>query len=158
MKKILVVNGPNINILGKRELEIYGELSYNNLVDELKSYAKKKCVCLDELKSYAKKKCVCLDEFQSNSEGAIIDKLQELIDGEYDALIINPAAYSHYSYAIYDALKAIKIKKVEVHLTNIFARDEFRKTSVTAGACDGVISGFGFDSYKLAIDYLLREE
>lgn len=144
MKKILVVNGPNINILGKRELEIYGELSYNNLVDELKSYAKKKDFCLDE--------------FQSNSEGAIIDKIQELIDGEYDALIINPAAYSHYSYAIYDALKAIKIKKVEVHLTNIFARDEFRKTSVTAGACDGVISGFGFDSYKLAIDYLLREE
>ncbi len=144
MKKILVVNGPNINILGKRELEIYGELSYNNLVDELKSYAKKKDVCLDE--------------FQSNSEGAIIDKLQELIDGAYDGLIINPAAYSHYSYAIYDALKAIKIKKVEVHLTNIFARDEFRKTSVTAGACDGVISGFGFDSYKLAIDYLLREE
>ena len=144
MKKILVVNGPNINILGKRELEIYGELSYNNLVDELKSYANGKGICLDE--------------FQSNSEGAIIDKLQELIDGEYDALIINPAAYSHYSYAIYDALKAIKIKKVEVHLTNIFARDEFRKTSVTAGACDGVISGFGFDSYKLAIDYLLREE
>lgn len=144
MKKILMVNGPNINILGKRELEIYGELSYNNLVDELKSYAKKKDVCLDE--------------FQSNSEGAIIDKLQDLIGGAYDALIINPAAYSHYSYAIYDALKAIKIKKVEVHLTNIFARDEFRKTSITAGACDGVISGFGFDSYKLAIDYLLREE
>lgn len=144
MKKILVVNGPNINILGKRELEIYGELSYNNLVDELKSYANGKGICLDE--------------FQSNSEGAIIDKLQELIDGEYDALIINPAAYSHYSYAIYDALKAIKIKKVEVHLTNIFARDEFRKTSVTAKACDGVISGFGFDSYRLAIDYLLREE
>ena len=144
MKKILVVNGPNINILGKRELEIYGDLSYNNLVDELKSYAKKKDVCLDE--------------FQSNSEGAIIDKLQELIGGAYDALIINPAAYSHYSYAIYDALKAIKIKKVEVHLTNIFARDEFRKTSITAGACDGVISGFGFDSYRLAIDYLLREE
>lgn len=144
MKKILMVNGPNINILGKRELEIYGELSYNNLVDELKSYANKKGVCLDE--------------FQSNSEGAIIDKLQELIGGAYDALIINPAAYSHYSYAIYDALKAIKIKKVEVHLTNIFARDEFRKTSVTAGSCDGVITGFGFDSYKLAIDYLLREE
>lgn len=144
MKKIIVVNGPNINILGKRELEIYGELSYNNLVDELRSYANKKGVCLDE--------------FQSNSEGAIIDKLQELIDGAYDGLIINPAAYSHYSYAIYDALKAIKIKKVEVHLTNIFARDEFRKTSVTAAACDGVISGFGFDSYKLAIDYLLREE
>lgn len=144
MKKILVVNGPNINILGKRELEIYGDLSYNNLVDELKPYAKKKDVCLDE--------------FQSNSEGAIIDKLQELIGGAYDALIINPASYSHYSYAIYDALKAIKIKKVEVHLTNIFARDEFRKTSVTAKACDGVISGFGFDSYKLAIDYLLREE
>lgn len=144
MKKILVVNGPNINILGKRELEIYGELSYNNLVDELKSYANGKGIGLDE--------------FQSNSEGAIIDKLQELIGGAYDALIINPAAYSHYSYAIYDALKAIKIKKVEVHLTNIFARDEFRKTSVTAGACDGVISGFGFDSYKLAIDYLLREE
>ena len=144
MKKILVVNGPNINILGKRELEIYGDLSYNNLVDELKSYANGKGISLDE--------------FQSNSEGAIIDKLQELIDGEYDALIINPAAYSHYSYAIYDALKAIKIKKVEVHLTNIFARDEFRKNSVTAAAGDGVISGFCFYSYKLAIDYLLRYE
>lgn len=144
MKKIIVINGPNINILGKRELEIYGNLSYNDLVNELKSYAKDKGANLDE--------------FQSNSEGAIIDKLQELIDGGYDAVIINPAAYSHYSYAIYDALKAIKIKKVEVHLTNILARDEFRKNSVTAGACDGVISGFGFDSYKLAIDYLLREE
>lgn len=144
MKKIIVINGPNINILGKRELEIYGNLSYNNLVDELKSYANKKGVSLDE--------------FQSNCEGVIIDKLQELIDGGYDAVIINPAAYSHYSYAIYDALKAIKIKKVEVHLTNILARDEFRKNSVTAEACDGVISGFGFDSYKLAIDYLLREE
>lgn len=144
MKKIIVINGPNINILGKRELEIYGNLSYNDLVNELKSYAKDKGANLDE--------------FQSNSEGAIIDKLQELIDGAYDALIINPAAYSHYSYAIYDALKAIKIKKVEVHLTNILARDEFRKTSITAEACDGVISGFGFDSYKLAIDYLLREE
>lgn len=144
MKKIIVINGPNINILGKRELEIYGNLSYNDLVNELKSYAKDKGANLDE--------------FQSNSEGAIIDKLQELIDGEYDAVIINPAAYSHYSYAIYDALKAIKIKKVEVHLTNILARDEFRNNSVTAEACDGVISGFGFDSYKLAIDYLLREE
>lgn len=144
MKKIIVINGPNINILGKRELEIYGNLSYNNLVDELKSYANSKGASLDE--------------FQSNCEGAIIDRLQELIDGKYDALIINPAAYSHYSYAIYDALKAIKIKKVEVHLTNILARDEFRKNSVTAAACDGVISGFGFDSYKLAIDYLLREE
>lgn len=144
MKKIIVINGPNINILGKRELEIYGNLSYNDLVNELKSYAKDKGANLDE--------------FQSNSEGAIIDKLQELIDGKYDALIINPAAYSHYSYAIYDALRAIKIKKVEVHLTNILARDEFRKTSITAEACDGVISGFGFDSYKLAIDYLLREE
>lgn len=144
MKKIIVINGPNINILGKRELEIYGNLSYNDLVNELKSYAKDKGANLDE--------------FQSNSEGAIIDKLQELIDGGYDAVIINPAAYSHYSYAIYDALKAIKIKKVEVHLTNILARDEFRNNSVTAAACDGVISGFGFDSYKLAIDYLLREE
>ena len=144
MKKIIVINGRNINILGKRELEIYGNLSYNDLVNELKSYAKDKGANLDE--------------FQSNSEGAIIDKLQELIDGEYDAVIINPAAYSHYSYAIYDALKAIKIKKVEVHLTNILARDEFRNNSVTAEACDGVISGFGFDSYKLAIDYLLREE
>lgn len=144
MKKIIVINGPNINILGKRELEIYGNLSYNDLVNELKSYAKDKGANLDE--------------FQSNSEGALIDKLQELIDGGYDAVIINPAAYSHYSYAIYDALKAIKIKKVEVHLTNILARDEFRKNSVTAEACDGVISGFGFDSYKLAIDYLLREE
>ena len=144
MNNIIVINWPNINILGKRELEIYGNLSYNDLVNELKSYAKDKGANLDE--------------FQSNSEGAIIDKLQELIDGGYDAVIINPAAYSHYSYAIYDALKAIKIKKVEVHLTNILARDEFRKNSVTAEACDGVISGFGFDSYKLAIDYLLREE
>ena len=144
MKKIIVINGTKVDLLIWIELEIYGNLSYNDLVNELKSYANDKGANLDE--------------FQSNSEGAIIDKLQELIDGGYDAVIINPAAYSHYSYAIYDALKAIKIKKVEVHLTNILARDEFRKNSVTAAACDGVISGFGFDSYKLAIDYLLREE
>lgn len=144
MKKIIVINGPNLNILGKREIEIYGNLCYTDLVNELKAYAN------DRGSS--------LDEFQSSSEGSIIDKLHELIDSDYDGIIINPAAYSHYSYAIYDALKAIKIRKVEVHLTNIFARDEFRKTSITAGACDGVISGFGFDSYKLAIDYLLREE
>ena len=144
MKNIIVINGPNINILGKREIEIYGNLCYTDLVNELKAYSNDKGATLDE--------------FQSNSEGAIIDKLHELIDSDYDGIVINPAAYSHYSYAIYDALKAIKIKKVEVHLTNILARDEFRKTSITAEACDGVISGFGFDSYKLAIDYLLREE
>lgn len=144
MKKIMLINGPNINILGSREIEIYGDLCYTDLVNKLKTYANDKGASLDV--------------FESNSEGAIIDKLQELISSDYDGLIINPAAYSHYSYAIYDTLKALKIKKVEVHLTNIFARDEFRRNSVTAAACDGVISGFNYKSYILAIDYLLREE
>ena len=144
MKKIIVINGPNINILGMRETGIYGNKTYKELVEEIKSYANSKGASLDE--------------FQSNCEGVIIDKLQELLYKDYDALIINPAAYSHYSYAIYDALKALKLKKVEVHLTNILARDEFRQKSITAPACDGVITGFNFDSYKLAIDYILREE
>lgn len=144
MKKIIVINGPNINILGMREVGIYGNKTYKELVEEIKAYASNKGASLDE--------------FQSNCEGVIIDKLQELLYKDYDALIINPAAYSHYSYAIYDALKALKLKKVEVHLTNILARDEFRQKSITAPACDGVITGFNFDSYKLAIDYILREE
>ena len=144
MKKIIVINGPNINILGMRETSIYGNKTYKELVEEIKAYASNKGASLDE--------------FQSNCEGVIIDKLQELLYKDYDALIINPAAYSHYSYAIYDALKALKLKKVEVHLTNILARDEFRQKSITAPACDGVITGFNFDSYKLAIDYILREE
>lgn len=144
MKKIIIINGPNINILGSREIEIYGQMCYTDLVNELITYAKEHGATLDV--------------FQSNCEGEIIDKLQEIIHSNYDGLIINPAAYSHYSYAIYDALKAIDIKKVEVHLTNIFNRDEFRKTSVTAAACDGVISGFSYKSYILAIDYLLKEE
>lgn len=144
MKKIFVINGPNINILGKRENEIYGNLLYSDLNNILKNYARDKGADLEI--------------FQSNNEGEIINKIQELIGSDYAGLIINPAAYSHYSYAIYDALKALNIKKVEVHLTNILARDEFRKTSITAAACDGVITGFNFDSYKLAIEYLLREE
>lgn len=144
MKKIIVINGPNINILGMRETGIYGNKTYKELVEEIKAYASDKGASLDE--------------FQSNCEGVIIDKLQELLYKDYDALIINPAAYSHYSYAIYDALKALKLRKVEVHLTNILARDEFRQKSITAPACDGVITGFNFDSYKLAIDYILREE
>lgn len=139
--KILVLNGPNLNMLGVREPEIYGAKTYVDLENEIEKYFDEKNI-----------EGVIL---QSNSEGEIIDYIHSLYS-QYDAIVINPAAYTHYSYAIHDALKSVNIPTVEVHLSNINNRDEFRKISVTAPACIAQISGMGFDSYKYAIDYLIK--
>ena len=130
--KILIVNGPNLNLLGTREPEIYGTISMADFLENLKEKFPE-----DEILF-----------FQSNVEGEIINRLQE---DDYDALIINPAAYTHYSYAIADCLRNIQKPKIEVHISNIYAREEFRQKSVTAAYCSGVISGFGLDGYRLAV-------
>lgn len=134
--KILVINGPNLNLLGSREPDIYGKQDYAAL--------------LSKLDDFAKTHNITIDAFQSNSEGALIDKLHAAA-GVYDGIVINPGAYTHYSIAILDALKAIDVPAVEVHLSNIAAREDFRHKSVTAAGCIGQISGLGFDSYFLAI-------
>ncbi len=138
---ILIVNGPNLNMLGIREKEVYGNQSYRNLVDFIENYA--------NLNN------IYLKIYQSNSEGEIIDIIQNNYQ-KFDGLIINPAAYTHYSYAIFDCLKAISIIKVEVHLSNIYNREDFRKISVTKAACDKQIYGKGFDGYIEAIDYIVE--
>ena len=130
--KILIVNGPNLNLLGTREPEIYGTVSMADFLENLKEKFPK-----DEILF-----------FQSNVEGEIINRLQE---DDYEALIINPAAYTHYSYAIADCLRNIQKPKIEVHISNIYAREEFRQKSITAAHCNGVISGFGLDGYRLAV-------
>lgn len=130
--KILIVNGPNLNLLGTREPEIYGTVSMADFLENLK-------------KKFPEDEILF---FQSNVEGEIINRLQE---DDYEALIINPAAYTHYSYAIADCLRNIQKPKTEVHISNIYAREEFRQKSVTAAHCNGVISGFGLDGYRLAV-------
>jgi 3-dehydroquinate dehydratase-2 len=139
--KILIINGPNINLLGLRETHIYGKMDYGKICDLLHEKSKE----LD----------VSLDIVQSNIEGEIINFIHGAI-GEYDGIIINPGAYTHYSIAIYDALKAVQIPAVEVHLSNVHAREDFRKKSVTAGACIGQICGFGFYGYILAMHALIH--
>ena len=136
--KILVVNGPNINMLGIREKNIYGNLSYPKLIEMIEEKSK-------ELK-------IQVECFQNNIEGEIINKIQSAY-AQYDGIIINPAAYTHYSIAILDAIKAVSIPTVEVHLSNIHSREEFRHRSVTASACVGQISGFGPYGYLMALDY-----
>jgi len=135
----LIINGPNLNFLGKREPHIYGNKSYNDLVNFLLDYAK-------DHNHY-------LEVYQSNHEGEIIDLIQDNYH-RFDALVINPAAYSHYSYAIYDCLLSVDIRKVEVHLTNIENREDFRKNCITAAACEKKFFGNGFLSYIDAIEYL----
>ncbi len=138
--KILVIHGPNLNMLGTREPEVYGSLSIEDLDAAILSYAA-------DLGMEA-------TTFQSNHEGAIVDKLQDFAD--HDGVIINPGALTHYSIAVRDAISSIPIPVVEVHLSNIYAREEFRHSSVTAGECIGQISGFGHSSYLLALRSLLE--
>lgn len=139
--KILVINGPNLNFLGIREKAIYGNQDYDYLCNLIKEKAAKDG---DE---------VVL--FQSNHEGAIIDRLQEAYSDGTAGIVINPGAYTHYSYAIHDALKSLEdIIKVEVHISDIQSREEFRKTSVTAPACHKQIYGHGFNGYLEAMDYI----
>ena len=130
--KILIINGPNLNLLGTREPEIYGSVSMENYLSELKDDFN-----ADDIFYY-----------QSNIEGELINRLQE---DNFDAVVINPGAFTHYSYAISDCLKNISKPKIEVHISNIYQREEFRKKSVTAESCDAVISGFGMKGYRLAI-------
>lgn len=130
--KILIVNGPNLNLLGTREPEIYGTTS---MEDELSNLQHK---FPDHQITY----------YQSNVEGEIINRIQE---DDFDALVINPGAFTHYSYAIADCLKNISKPKIEVHISNIYKREEFRQKSVTAANTDGVLSGFGLKGYELAI-------
>lgn len=139
--KFLIINGPNLNLLGKREPGIYGDQSYEAL-----------CALIRE---HAAARGSTADCFQSNHEGAIIDQIHQA-DGAYDAIIINPAAYTHYSYAILDALKAVDVPAYEVHISHIDQREPFRAVSVTAPACVGQIYGHGFDGYLMAMDYFLE--
>lgn len=139
--KILVINGPNLNFLGIREVSVYGTADF----DYLRQLVHKKC---------AKENILC-ELYQSNHEGAIIDKLQDAYKNGTDAIIINPGAYAHYSYAIHDAITSIMIPTVEVHISDISARkEEWRHTSVTAPACVHVIKGHGLEGYTEAVDFL----
>lgn len=138
--KILVINGPNINLLGTREPEIYGTLTMQKINDELNEYAK-------ELG-------VDTEFFQSNIEGEIVDKIQSA-KNDCQGIVINPAAYTHTSVAIRDAICAVALPAVEVHISNIHAREEFRKNSFIAPVCIGQICGFGADSYKLGLKGLV---
>ncbi|MGA7913184.1 MAG: type II 3-dehydroquinate dehydratase [Candidatus Dormiibacterota bacterium] len=139
MKKIVVVNGPNLNLLGKREPEVYGTRSMADL--------------LKTIRAKARELGVQVSVFQSNHEGEMIDFLQKEAPGSL-GIVINPGALSHYSLALYDCLQALAVPAVEVHISNIHAREEFRSKSVTARAARGVITGLGFTGYELAMEYL----
>jgi len=136
---ITIINGPNLNLLGKREPEIYGSTSFDEFLVELK-------------KRFAH---VSFDYFQSNHEGALIDKLQSS-NGNTDGIILNAAGYSHTSIALADTIKAIETQVIEVHISNIHAREDFRKQSYTAGAAAGVITGLGLEGYALAVTFLVK--
>jgi 3-dehydroquinate dehydratase-2 len=141
MLKIGIINGPNLNMLGKRDQKIYGNLTLEEMNHKIESFAKE-----EDIELTIK---------QSNSEGEIIDSIQQF-SSQADGLIINPAAYTHYSYAIADALRDCSIPTIEVHISDIFSREDFRKKSVTASACTEQIAGFGYQSYILAI-YALQD-
>ena len=141
-RRIVVVNGPNLNLLGKREPHIYGTRTLADLEKEVRAKATKLGVTVSF--------------FQSNDEGAIIDHLQKEAPGAL-GIVINPGALSHYSLALYDCLAAVNVATVEVHLSNIHAREEFRSKSVTARAARGVIMGLGFAGYGMALEYLAEQ-
>ena len=136
--KFLVINGPNLNLLGSREPGIYGTSGYAQL-----------CQMIQEKAAQHGSTAAC---FQSNSEGSIIDAIHGAV-GNFDAIVINPGAYTHYSYAILDALKAVEVPAIEVHISNIHQREEFRHRSVTAAGCVGQICGLGLYGYLAAMEY-----
>ena len=140
--KILVINGPNLNMLGIREPDIYGRQTYNDLVEMIKKYCGE-----NDIEA---------EFFQSNHEGAIIDRIQEAYQ-KIDGIVINPAAYTHTSVAIRDAISAVSLPAVEIHISNIHNREDFRKNSFIAPVCIGQISGFGLDSYKLGLQALINK-
>ena len=142
MKKILVLNGPNINMTGKREPDKYGTMS----LDDINKILAEK----------GKSAGAEIEFFQSNSEGAIIDEIHSAM-GKYDGVVINAGAYTHYSYAIRDAISSVNVPFVEVHMTNVHKREEFRHKSTISAVCEGVICGFGYKSYILAIEFLAEK-
>ncbi|MEN9347718.1 MAG: 3-dehydroquinate dehydratase [Bacteroidota bacterium] len=137
-KRFMIINGPNLNLLGKREPEIYGTQDFESFFEILR-------------KTYSEVK---LDYYQSNVEGELINKLHE-VGFAYDGIVINPGGYSHTSVAIADAIASIKTPCIEVHISNIYAREAYRHDSLTAGKCIGVISGFGMWSYEMALQHLV---
>lgn len=137
MKKILVIHGPNLNLLGRREVDIYGKVTINDINKDLKKIAKAKKAALTIL--------------QSDHEGEIVEAIGKS-KGRYDAILINPAAYTHTSVAIRDAISAVAVPAVEVHLSNIYAREEFRRTSLISPVAKGQICGFGKLSYILGLE------
>ena len=139
--KFLIINGPNLNLLGQREPAIYGRQDYDYLCALVRGHA---------ARHGSTAEC-----FQSNHEGAIIDAIQQA-QGVYDAIVINPGAYTHYSYAIHDALKSIDVPAYEVHISDIHSREAFRAVSVTAPACVGQIYGQGLAGYTMAMDHFLE--
>ena len=139
--KLLVLNGPNINFLGIREKSVYGTQDYDYLLNMI---ARK-----------GQETGCTIEVFQSNHEGAIIDRIQDAYFDGTEGIVINPGAYTHYSYAIRDALASISVPKVEIHISNIMEREEFRHVSVTAPACDRQIYGEGLEGYLMAIDDIL---
>ena len=138
MKKIAVINGPNLNLLGVREKSIYGDTSFDSYFARLKSRFEN----------------VELTYFQSNCEGSIIDEIHR-VGFDVDGIVLNAGAYTHYSIAIADAIRAVKAPVVEVHISNVYSREEYRHVSMIAPACRGVIAGFGLKSYDLAVEALL---
>ena len=139
--KLLIINGPNLNLLGVREPELYGKQDFAALEEYIRAAARQ-CGVECEL-------------FQSNHEGAIVDKIQSAL-GTADGIVINPAAYTHTSVAILDALKAVALPAVEVHLTDIHARESFRQVSYAGMACEKTFAGLGFEGYRRAIEYLVN--
>ena len=138
--KLIIINGPNLNLLGLREKEVYGNKTFETFLDELKN----KNISLE------------IDYYQSNVEGELINKLHE-VGFTYDGIILNAGGYTHTSIAIADAVASIKTPVVEVHISNIFAREDFRHVSYLGKNCKGSISGFGFKSYELAIDFFTEK-
>ncbi|MBP5609193.1 MAG: type II 3-dehydroquinate dehydratase [Lachnospiraceae bacterium] len=140
--RLLIINGPNINFLGIREKKIYGSQDYDHLLKMIEEKASQ----LD----------INIEVFQSNHEGAIIDRIQDAYFDETEGIIINPGAYTHYSYAIRDALASVEMPKIEVHISDIMQREEFRHVSVTAEVCNEQIKGLGLDGYLVAVDHMLK--
>lgn len=139
--KILVLNGPNLNMLGIREPDVYGKADYNSLCKMIKEHAKKKNIT------------VCIE--QTNHEGVLVDLIQQAL-GNYDGIVFNPAAYTHTSVAILDALKAVNIPCIEVHISDVSTREDFRQISYIRPICIKTIAGHGFEGYLEAIDELIK--
>lgn len=139
MKRILIINGPNLNLLGRREPGIYGQESFSDFLPRLQQ----------------RYPDVTVDYYQSNIEGELINRMQEAGFGSYDGIVLNAGAYTHTSVALHDCIRSLQCPVIEVHISNVHQREEFRHHSMISSACRGVICGFGLDSYRLAIEALL---